>query len=111
MVVIVIERQSLVDIAIQEYGSAEAIFQLLEDDPTVNEVVTIDGIEYQQGLMSNLHAGQMVKVKSSPLDPQVQEFYKRNKLKPASSFEMEHIPLDSVTPDFNQFDFNPEDFH
>jgi hypothetical protein len=110
-VIIVIERQTIFDLAIQKYGSVEAVFQLLEDDPSVNEIVEIDGVQYEMGLMSNLTPGQIVKIKSGAIDSNILEHYKRNNLIPISSIVFDYVPLDSVTPDFNQFDFNPEDFH
>lgn len=113
--VIVETRQTLLDIAIQEFGSVEGIFQILLDDKTANqfeEFVDNAGftIEFPLGIMSNLIAGQKIKIKSSPINLPIANYYVKRNLKPITNYEFTSDEESSLLRDHNPFDYNPLDY-
>lgn len=68
----VLDRQSLWDIAIREYGSIEALFDVLNDNPAI------------AGPGSTIAAGQLLDVRTSANDLVVVDFYQRNQLYPVT---------------------------
>ena len=65
------DRQTIWDIAMQEYGSVEGVFELIDDNPGL----TID---------SNLTGGQLLKIKSAPVDIATLNYMQQNGIKPVS---------------------------
>lgn len=63
---IVSEGQNIYDVAIQEYGDTEGVYLLLEDNPTLS-------------LDSVLNAGQLLTIKSAPLNMSIVAYFKRQK--------------------------------
>lgn len=82
---IVIDGQTIYDIAIQFYGSIDGVFLLLQDNPTLNGLDTI------------LTAGQKLKIKSDAIDADAVEYFKKNNIVPCS--EVEDILDFEITPD------------
>jgi hypothetical protein len=114
--VVVENRQTLLDIAIQEFGSVEGIFLVLADDKTANqyqEVVDNAGftIQVSLGIMSNLIAGQQIKLKSSPINLPIANYYAKRNIKPITNYEFSIDEASSLLRDHNQFDYNPLDYH
>lgn len=68
----VMRGQTLLDMAIQEYGGIDGVFLLLGDNPQVS------------GLSAALAAGQQLKVVSAPVDRDVATYYQDNDLHPVS---------------------------
>jgi hypothetical protein len=65
--------QGVIDLAIQEYGTAEAVFLVLEDNPILN-------------LLDNVAAGTVVKFRNNPPveivpEQEVMEFMRRNEIR------------------------------
>lgn len=73
MSVVVGYGQTGLDIAIQEYGSAEGIIALMLDNPTV-----------MKNPKTILAPGAKLKIKSAPVNDSVLQYYVQNNLKPAS---------------------------
>lgn len=90
-VITVLKEQTIWDIAVQEYGSAEGVFQLMEDNPEVT------------GLDAVLTVGQLLKIKTAPLEQSILNFYQDNDLHPVTG------ALLRFGGDFND-DFN-DDFN
>lgn len=114
-VVTVANRQNLLDIAIQEYGSVEALFLILDDDKTVNQQVEITdegGATYMEGLgiMSNLTGGQKISIKSAPVDLATYNFYQKQGFKPITDLEFTLPDGFTSIHDHNPFHYNPEDY-
>lgn len=70
--VTVLDRQSLVDIALQEHGSLEALFTVVDDDPTIESVT------------EPIVAGQLIKVTSKALDAEPPALYLRTRQFPVT---------------------------
>lgn len=68
----VLDRQSLWDIAIREYGSTEALFDLLRDNPSV------------AGPGASIAAGQLLDIRAAANDAVVVDHYHRNALYPVT---------------------------
>lgn len=85
--VTVLSRQTIYDIAVQEYGSTEGVIQLIKDNPELN-------------LVNNLYAGQLLKINAGPVNKLVADYFKSNDLHPATQ-----IITTSNGGDFNN-DFN-----
>ena len=85
-------KQTIWDIAMQEYGSVEQVFQLMADNP---EVVP--------NLATNLAAGQLTVIRNPPVNSPVLDYMKRNKIKPVS--DALHDP--NLAGDFND-DYNDD---
>jgi len=85
--------QTIYDIAIQEYGGVEGVRSLIADNVgTINR-------------SSVLTVGQLVKVKSDPVDKDTLLFYKRKRLNPVSSMLSDGKLGGDFNNDFNN-DFN-----
>jgi hypothetical protein len=115
-VITVLNRQTIFDIAIQEYGSVEAIFKVLADDKTVmnyQEITDAGGfvIQVPLGLMSNLTPGQKIKIVSGPTNLTVLDYYTKKQYKPVTNYQYDQTELLVDIPDFNELDFNPSDFN
>ena len=91
--IVVKGRQTLWDIAIQEYGSIEGVEQLIADNPGL--------VDYE----SNLVAGTLLKVKSDAVDKDVVDFFTKNELEPISALDGENNTGGDFNNDFNN-DFN-----
>jgi hypothetical protein len=87
--VIVQERQTIWDLAIQEYGSVMGVRELMKDNPQITSY------------LDNPPTGSIIVVKSAPVDEKITKYYADNDLKPVSL----------TGTDFNPEDFNPEDFN
>jgi len=84
--------QTIYDLALQAYGSADAVFLLMEDnDNTINMDTVFAG-------------GEKLKVKQPPLDKFVKEYFENNNLKPVSKQDDNEGNITDFNPDFN-FDF------
>lgn len=81
--IVVEDRQSIYDIAIQEYGGVEGVFSLLKDNPGLTD-----------GLNTRLTAGAKLKVKSPAVNVQVLNYYTENGIKPATITEVQELGLD-----------------
>lgn len=89
----ILQFQYPVGMAIQEYGSVEGIFLLFDDNPILKTV------------SASLRAGNLLDIKSAPVDRDVATYYTRNDLHPITG-----AVIDVTIPgDFNQ-DFG-EDFN
>ena len=66
-----LHNQTIYDISIQEYGSAEGIFSLLTDNTGLT-------------LSTELTGGQELQVKTDPVSVNVKNYYTTNNLKPAN---------------------------
>jgi hypothetical protein len=89
-------NQSVIDISIQVYGSIEAAFDLMEDNPTVLANIT-----------DEIPAGTLLYIPRAPKDKDMVSYYKRNAYLPANAVTIENIdPIDPPTDgDYNN-DFN-----
>jgi hypothetical protein len=115
-IITVVNRQSILDIAIQEYGSVEGVFNLLADDKTINESISYTdqaGFQVKEnlGLMSNLFGGQKIRINSEPVDLPIYNFFQKRNLKPVTDFNYSNEQLIPRIPDHNSFDYNPLDYH
>lgn len=70
--VIALDRQTPVDLAIQEHGAVDALFNVLSDEPAVT------------GITQPLVPGMPLSVKSDPVSPDVARFYAARKFKPVT---------------------------
>ena len=93
--VLILDRQTIWDIAIQEYGSDEGIFQLMKDNP-----------EKVPSLTTNLIPGDRLRITSPATDQVGLDYYKTNNLHPVSISDS--IDL-AVGGDFND-DYNNDYF-
>lgn len=87
--VVVQDRQTIYDIAIQEYGSVMGLALLFKDNPSIN------------GFTATLATGSIVVIKSAPIDEKAVKYYVQNDIKPVSL----------TGNDFNPSDFNESDFN
>jgi len=86
------DRQTIWDIAIQQYGGIEGVQELIDDNPELTR-------------SSILHEGQILKIKSDPVNRDVQVYYKEKRLKPVSSALSDGKLGGDYNSDFNN-DFN-----
>jgi hypothetical protein len=99
-IIIVEDKQTIYDIAIQEYGHVDGVQLLLED----NEVL--------QGYDTILFAGQLLKIAQEPINKEVVEQFAKESYKPVSEVDdLEDFELDSSGGDFDLSDFDDEDFY
>lgn len=77
-------RQSIFDIALQEYGSIEGVQLLIADNPTID-------------INTELQPGTKLLIKSSAIDQGIVNYYSTNKIKPATHTTM---PLTATEADF-----------
>ena len=78
--VTVLAEQSLLDIALQEFGTVEGLFSILEDDATVVSVTP------------SLTAGQLIKLTSAPIDLEVSNYFKARVQKPVTGTFIYIVP-------------------
>ncbi len=88
----VLHRQTISDIAIQEYGGVEGLLQLIKD----NEGLT---------LTSNLTTGQLLKITAIPVNKVIAAYFKDNNLHPATKAGDATSGNGDFNNDFNN-DFN-----
>jgi hypothetical protein len=69
-------NQSVYDIAIQEYGSVEGVFLLMQDNPLI--ITSLD---------VNLIMGTRLQILSLPLNKEIISYYKDNHIIPVSSID------------------------
>lgn len=69
--VIVLNKQTIYDIAVQEYGSVEGVIQIIKDNAGVN-------------LQTGLATGQILKITAAPINKAVVNYFTNNNLKPVS---------------------------
>lgn len=80
----VLERQTIWDVAIQEYGSAQAVFYLLADNNRANV------------LNANITTGEVLKIKSEAIEVKIQR-----------EFELRHyMPITGEIDENFNGDFN-----
>ncbi|MEO8589492.1 MAG: hypothetical protein ABI432_09000 [Flavobacteriales bacterium] len=105
-IIIVLDRQGLWDIAVQEYGSSEGVFLLLQDNP---ELGNLDAV---------LTAGQKLRIRSAAIDQVVVDWYASRASKPVTGpfffpgpcafylLEPPRVPVDyaCVAEDFDAFE-------
>jgi hypothetical protein len=77
----VLDRQSIWDIAIREYGSVEAVFALLLDNPELS------------GVDAPLVAGQQLVIRSADVDSDVVRYYRENALWPVTGELVDFEPV------------------
>lgn len=77
--VTVMRGQALWDLAIQCYGSVEGVFALIQDN--ADQLASLD---------DDLHPGQVLRVRTAPVDRDLATYYKDNDLHPVSG---EQVPL------------------
>jgi len=65
------DRQTAFDIALQEWGSIEGVFELLVANPGLS-------------LDSNIPAGTVLRIEGTVISQPVVDFYKKNDIKPAT---------------------------
>lgn len=110
----VIDRQNLIDIALQETGSIESAIDLLLDDASINYPVSdvlnpIIDDNLQYGFMSPLAPGSQILIKQPLWNQDIYNYYKENGIRSVTGYQ--YIFLNSTyLPDFNILDFNNEDF-
>lgn len=92
-------NQTIFDIAIQYYGSVDAFFMVLEDNPDLF------------GIDVALKSGQLLNIIQEPVNKEVVEFYRKKKYVPVS--EVDDYPEFEIDNggDFNLEDFFDEDFY
>lgn len=99
-VIIVEDKQTIYDIAIQEYGHVDGAQLLLEDNPEL------------QGYDAILFAGQLLKIIQEPINKEIVEQFSKEKYKPVSEVDnLEDFELESDGGDFDLIDFDDEDFY
>lgn len=81
--------QALWDLAIQCYGSVEGVFALIQDN--ADQLASLD---------DDLHPGQVLRVRTAPVDRDMATYYKDNDLHPVSG---EQVPLGGAF-DAQEFD-------
>lgn len=89
--IIVQDGQTVWDLAIQQYGGVEGVFNLIKDNPGV-----IAGVD------SQLAAGTELKVKSDPVNTDVLAYYTENEIKPASITNKNLELLGDFSNDYNE---------
>lgn len=87
-------KQTVFDLAIQEYGTIESVFDLIADNPD------------KTGLDVNIAPGTMLKAVSPAGDADMLKYYKDRKLKPVSFDDT----VAGMHGDFND-DFNDDYFN
>jgi len=91
--VIVEDRQTIWDIAVQEYGGVDGVFQLIEDNPGLT-------------IGSDLQGGQLLKIKSAPVNATVLAYMQLNNVKPVSLTQDEIVELNGDFDNDFDNDFN-----
>lgn len=86
-IITVMDRQSIWDIAVQEYGSTEGVKQLIIDNPTKCNFET--GLEIGMKLIISL----------PPINQKVYDFFKIKKINPSTAVEVEYEPMDWILTD------------
>lgn len=89
--IVVIEQQSIIDIAIQQYGSVDGIVNIINDNPGL-------------GFNSNLTPGLKLNVTEDAQDKDIVDYFRRKQLKIATRGT-------SVVGDFDDNDFDSNDFN
>jgi len=89
--VIVIEQQSIFDIAIQQYGSVEGVVQLMDDNTNLT-------------FNSNIIPGQNLIVSDEAIDVDIVNYFRKKQLKVATKGN-------KVGGDFDENDFDENDFN
>jgi len=90
---IVESKQTIYDVAAQKYGNIDGVWLLFNDNPDLDGLVTV------------LVPGQVLKIKSDPIDANVVEYFKKNNVASASEVDdIDSYDLDTYE-DFNN-DFN-----
>lgn len=79
--ILVQNNQSIWDIAIQEYGSMEGAKQLIIDNPTKCD------------FQNSLKAGMELLITLSPINKTIQDYFTKNRIKPATAVEVLFNPL------------------
>lgn len=87
-------KQTLIDIAVQEYGAPDTVFDLLRNNKTIVSSITDD-----------LAAGTRLKIVGTPLRPDIVNFLKENGIVPASGYTPTTIEQTEFSNDFDD-DFN-----
>lgn len=99
-VIIVEGGQTIYDIALQEYGSKDAVFDVLIDNPELDGFDTI------------LQAGQLIKINQKPINPGLVEYFKELNIKPATEVDnLDDFVLIGSQGDFDMDDFDGNDFY
>lgn len=91
----ILDRQTIWDIAIQEYGSVDGVFKLMNDNP--EKVPSLD---------ANLIPGDFLKILSGPTDNVNLDYYRKNNLHPVTISSNADI---AVGGDYND-DYNNDYF-
>jgi hypothetical protein len=78
-VVTVLDRQTIWDIAIREYGSVEGVFTIMEDN---------EGID----LVAPLVVGSLLKINKAPINKPVVDYFYNKNLHPISKIPVLIIP-------------------
>lgn len=86
--------QSIFDIALQEYGSVEGVYNLMQDNPARIPSLDVD-----------LLPGDVLLIGSDPVQKDVTDYYTRNSVFPATRSEEESDLFGDFNNDFND-DFN-----
>jgi len=89
--VIVIEQQSIFDIAIQQYGSVEGVVHLMNDNPNLT-------------FNSNIIPGQNLILNDEAIDADIVNYFRQKQLKIATKGT-------KVGGDFDENDFDENDFN
>jgi hypothetical protein len=79
-VITVLDKQSIWDIATQEYGSPDGIKQLMIDNPTKCD------------LENSIPAGTKLIISQKPINQKVYDFFAINKINPATAIYEPFIP-------------------
>lgn len=99
-IIIVEDKQTIYDIAVQEYGHVDGAQLLLEDNPEL------------QGYDAILFAGQLLKIIQEPINKEVVEQFAKEKYKPVSEVDnIEDFEIISSDGDFDLSDFDGDDFY
>lgn len=89
--VVVIEQQSILDIAIQQYGSVEGVVNLITDNANLT-------------FNSNITPGLKLVVSNEAIDTDIVNYFRRKQLKIATKGT-------KVGGDFDENDFDENDFN
>lgn len=79
-VITVLDRQSIWDIAVQEYGSVEGVKQLILDNPTK--------CNFETGLT----IGTQLIISAGQINKKVYDFFTINKIKPCTAVDVAYNP-------------------
>ena len=83
------DRQSVIDIAVQEYGSAEGCFALMRDNPSIVSIT------------QQLSPGEKLRIISAPEDKAMLDLIRKKKIIPVSLKVSDSLSTGDFNEDYN----------